>query len=200
MSSVDYDYMLRYVVNKNAYYNLCSLQSGGKKKENYYVLHSTNMENLLDILKTGKVLANKYIDPQKRRMSGDTETKYVFANLIQRKYMDVPNFGMGLIFDKKILRSEHFLFNPSWYAAPYEKSIKFFPDDPKFNSKLKKVFDLITSPYPHKHELLFEDSIDLKYLIGIHCPICTLEQLNEIRKIVGYQIPIYFTHNIPILE
>lgn len=191
--------------NKAAYLELRNaIIGGGINKvddEEYYVLHSTSYENMLDILKTGKLMANKYLPPEKRRMSGFEESDYVFANIVQRKDMGMPNFGCGLIFSSDLLKKNKFYFNPSWYAYPYEKTIEFEAGDAEFDKKKRKMFSQIKDGSQIKHEILFENSIDLKYLIGIHCPECTTKKIKKIKKLIKRKkkIKIYSDYMIPIL-
>ena len=191
--------------NKAAYLELRDAMIGGDinkvDDEEYYVLHSTSYENLLDILKTGKLMANKYLPPEKRRMSGDNDKDHVFATITQKSHMNIDNFGYGLIFSKKLLKENKFYFNSSWAAYPHDNSIIFVPNDPDYQSKISSVFDILrTHDYPYKHEILFEDEVSLKYLIGVHCPSCGFEEVDQIRKIIGYKIPIILKFKIPMLK
>lgn len=57
--------------------------------QKYYIRHSTSYENLLSIVKSGKLLANKYVEESKWRLSGEHESKYIYTNIV----FDDKNIG-----------------------------------------------------------------------------------------------------------
>ena len=95
-----------------------------------YVIHSTNLDNLLNILKSSILYANKYVDKTKWRLSGNQDSKYIYTNIYIPK-PKVPNFGPALIFNKDILQKESYIFNEAWVAGPYEDSVFVHSNDTK---------------------------------------------------------------------
>ena len=172
------------------------IQTGGyrRKSDDFYFLHSTNFENMLRILKTNKLYANKHINKRYRRLSGDSPSKYVFANVITNNHPITSNFGVGLIFSKDVLNEQPVIFNLGWKVDPDDDSIHIKSVDEmkklietldlsnRYNNTL--IGDDLTLPFTMTHEVLFEDNIDLKYLIGIYCPDCDNKQKSKIRKLL----------------
>lgn len=187
-------YYTLYYNNKQDYYKLINTQIGGyrRKQNDFYFLHSTSFENLVQILKTDKLYANIHINKRYKRLSGDSPSKYVFANVITNNHPITNHFGMGLIFSKDVLNEQSIIFNPGWRVFPDDESVHI--KSVKEMKKLIKTFDLsnkyntmtlgpnkLPLPFMMTHEILFEDSIDLIYLIGIHCPGCDNKQKRKIR-------------------
>ena len=151
-----------------------------------YIIHSTNIENLIDILKINVLYANKYVKKSKWRMSGDEESQYIFTNLYVPK-KDVPNFGPALIFSSDILDKESYIFNDRWVGDPCETSIFVHLDDTKKvkKYKLNKIKKIIKPKRIIDYEILFVAMIILKdYLVGILCPDCDKKTVNKIQKLL----------------
>lgn len=153
-----------------------------KSNMKYYVYHSTNIENLLMIIKSKILYANRYIDDKYARLSQTEKLPYIYASIYTNDNFIKDNFGISLIFHPDILNKEPFIFNYGWLTHPTNKSIYVYNDTNKINEIINKVknYKKITD-----HELLFIGRIILKdYLIGIHCPIpeCNNETNNIIKK------------------
>jgi hypothetical protein len=160
-----------------------------------YIIHSTSSNNLISIINTGILYANKYIDTSRRRMSGPIESQYIFTSayisnensnsIISDK---ITNYGPTLIFSSDIMNKEAYIFNYGWCAKPSFDSIFGYVDDKdtikkqkknkiiKYVKKSKKITDF---------ELLFIAMIYIKdYLIGISYPDCDIKTLNKINLLL----------------
>lgn len=193
-------YYILYQTNKQNYFKLIehiNAQMGGyrRKANDFYFLHSTSFDNMIQILKTDKLYANIHINKRYRRLSGDEPSKYVFTNVITNNHSITQYFGVGLMFSKNILNEKCAIFNRLWLSSPDDESV--YVKNVEEMKKLIETFDLpfkynnilidplnVQLPYRMTHEVLFEDSIDLKYLIGIHCPGCDNKQKRKIRKLL----------------
>jgi len=153
----------------------------------YYVVHSTSIENLPIILNTKILYANKYIDDKHMRIAGDEKLPYVYTSL----YISCSkkeSFGISLLFSPQILEKESFIFNYGWLTHPNNKSIYVASDD-QVDIKKKYIDTIInyvkiTDNITH-HEILFPARIILDdYLIGIICPKCDNDTVNKLKKIL----------------
>lgn len=200
-----------YSENKRKYSDLCEYSlniiqggSGTKDSRKMYILHSTNLENLVDMLLNGSIYANKYIDKNRRRMSGDIESKYVFANVIMNG-QSVPNFGIGLILSEDLLKKKTFIFNKGWIAAKNKHSIVVRSNDSAKKKELKMcmIKDNVSGTKTlMDHEILFKHKINnlKEYLIGIYCPDCGESDQNKIKDVLkkqGFKVKIYTETTTP---
>ena len=153
----------------------------------YYVIHSTNIENLIHILKTKILYANKYIDDKYKRLSGIEDSQYVYTSVYTKKGLK-ENFGISLIFDAKILHTESFIFNYGWLALPNDNSIYVnkTEDNQTKDNKIKTILKHVNkSKKITDYEILFIAMISLDdYLVGISCPDCDSNIINKIKKIL----------------
>jgi hypothetical protein len=198
---------ITYNINKLNYNKLMNMQIGGyNKPHDYYFLHSTNFANMIQILKSNKLYANMHIDERYRRFSGSEQSKYVFMNIVIDNYQP-DNFGIGLIFSKDILNEYPIIFNQAWMADSNDKSI-YINNVEEMNDAIIKLnmIDTINKSkmFVMSHEILFENEIDLKYLIGIHCPICDNKQKRIIRKLLRKNnkqyVKIYSGDKLPLVQ
>jgi hypothetical protein len=163
-----------------------------------YIYHSTSLENLIDILKSNIIYANKYLPESKRILSGDSESIYIYTKLhLPKSKTDI--FGFTLILNPTILCKESYVYNNGWFFDPNEESIFVYSDDNKKLkfSKLKKIKTLIkqkNNRYKKEkynvnklmgHEVLFIERINLKdYLIGIAYHRCNTSKIKKIKSIL----------------
>ena len=63
-----------------------------------YIYHSTNIDNLMQIISEKVLYANKYIKEEYRRMSTTEESIYVFTSLCHPDGKLQDNFGPCLMF------------------------------------------------------------------------------------------------------
>jgi hypothetical protein len=173
------DYV-KYIENKRAYLNI-SKQIGGNTK--YYVIHFTDYKNLLEILKTKLIKSNEQIDKKYWRMSGDVSSKYVFASIIKSNNK-IENFGIGFIFDERILYNKSFIFNSGWIGEPTNDSIVVDPNKKNIHKELQRIRKIISNKRILDYEILFYDRLSLEYLIGIHMPKCTEKKVNKIKRLL----------------
>lgn len=169
----------KYINNKNAYLNL-SKQIGGTTK--YYVIHYTDYKNLIKILKTKCLKSNKHIDKKYWRLSGNVPSKYIYLSLIKGSD-EIIDFGIALIFSEKILHENQFVFNNGWIGEPTIDSIFI---DPKktlnISRNLDNIHKLISNKKITDHEILFHEKINLDNLVAIHCPKCSNEKIQKVKK------------------
>jgi hypothetical protein len=206
-----------YVTNKMRYKFINSLHGGKLKQHKYYVLHSTSYENMLSILNSKTVYSNKYTD--NTRLSGDVLSEYVFCNLITNGD-NIDNFGIGLIFNEKILEKKSFIFNNAWLAKPFNlklptidlklptvyNSIYVYSSEKK-NSRTKKmqaIYDIIKQNNSIlEHEIMFPKKINLKFLVGIHCPGCDDAKkniiVNALEKNKIQNVYVYSSAKLPVI-
>ena len=205
-------YYNKYIHNKNKYLSLKynNNQKGGvkeDKKQKYYILHSTDLKNIISIIKTGSLLANKYLDQKQWRFSGLRTSEYIFTNLVinGQKFSE---FGFGLILDEKLLDDKVGYFNIGWLATPQKNSIILKPNDTKKerDKKMKKIKKVLLNSRPVlDHELLFKKEINLKdYLIGILIPKKQKKNTKKIKKLLKSskldKVKLYITDNIPVIN
>jgi len=67
-----------------------------------YIYHSTNIDNLINILNDKVLYANKYIEKLHRRLSTTEDLPYIYTSLYVEGSLN-DNFGIALIFDPNIL-------------------------------------------------------------------------------------------------
>jgi hypothetical protein len=158
-----------------------------------YIYHSTSLENLIDILKSNIIYANKYLPESKRRLSGTNKKIYVFTHLHIPSNED-KYFGVGLILHPDILCKESYIFNDGWLGEPDKDSIFVYSDDNKKikKNKLKKIIKTVKlieeqkngDPKIMSNEVMFVERIQLKdYLIGIKCSDnCDIKKIKSILK------------------
>jgi hypothetical protein len=158
----------------------------------YYFTHSCNLESFENILKTGDILASKYLDPKYIRM---TEFNYVFTNI----YVDgLPlradeTAGLGrvtFIIDPDIIKYFKCYFNRGWHGGVNSNTIVMnCKNDYKIVRYLQKHYSY---PYIMSHEALFKVGIPLELVMGV---ICNKEDEEIVEKIMinnGYQWPIFY--------
>lgn len=194
-----------YDENKHDYNMIHGLNKKINKNE-MYILHSTSIKNLLDILTDCDIYANKYITKDKRRLSGNIESKYIYASIILNG-QKILNFGAGLIINDKLLFRRLFIFNKAWIATKNKNSMIVKSNDSDVNKKaiFKKIKEyLSTTDTLTGHEILFKNKIKniKKYLLGVYCPNCDESEIAKIKKIIddgGYKIKIYTGAYVPII-
>ncbi|ARF12316.1 hypothetical protein Klosneuvirus_4_131 [Klosneuvirus KNV1] len=152
-----------------------------------YIYHSTNIDNLINILNDKVLYANKYIEKLHRRLSTTEDLPYIYTSLYVEESLN-DNFGIALIFDPNILYNVPFIFNYGWLVHPNDKSIYVYSDDDKDvkNTKINQISDFVKNAKSiMDYEILFIGRIILKeYLIGILCPECDKTTLNKIKSIL----------------
>lgn len=186
-----------------------------KDIKKFYITHLTSFSNMKQILKSNILSANIHLDKKYWRLSGYVPSKYIFTNMIINEKTNDSN-GPRLIFDGDILYNESFYFNPGWIGDPYDKSIHIDKDFSKKDKtkKIKKIIVIVDSmvdepdniyqgPQFMRHEILFEDKIDLKYLIGINCVGCTKKEVGVIKKLLEKnnrkEVKIYTGVQLPVI-
>ncbi len=171
---------------------------------NYYVYHSTNIDNLMNILKSKILYANKYLDKNKRRLSGFEESQYIYASIFTNKTTVNSNFGVALLFSPEILYKEPFIFNDGWLAYPTNNSIYVDINDKKKlkDNKIKKMLDIVdNSKSIVDHEILFIGRVIIdKYLVGILCPNCDKNTILNIRNMINKNIKVFTSDTLPKTE
>ena len=173
----------------------------------YYIIHSTSIENLQVILNTKVLYANKYIDDKYMRLSGINKMPYVYTALCIPPLLD-KFAGFTLLLHPNILEKESFIFNYGWLADPTDKSIYVASNDDialkkkNINTMLNyvKATDNVTD-----QEILFPGRILLdEYLIGILCYKCdnaTVDKLKKILKNNNYKkVKIYTGETFPDID
>ncbi len=203
-----------YINNKLMYDKIKEITLiGGKKNKTFYILHQTNFNNMKQIFKSKALKANKDLNKKYWRLSGDLLSKYVFASIIINKKSNESGL-FGLMFDDKILYNESFYFHKYWSSEPSDESIyvgKVLSKKDK-SKKINQILDIvdsfiikgdITVPKFMTSEVLFDNEIDLKYLIGIYCSDCNKKQVDMIKKLLKkynrHDVIIYTTHNLPVI-
>lgn len=81
---------------------------------NYYFIHMTSFDNLINILQDGIIYPNKYL-PKKYRVLSGSEQNFVYTNMFIDDY-DIykKSFGPTLLLHPKILYENGFYFNEAW--------------------------------------------------------------------------------------
>jgi hypothetical protein len=179
-----------------------------------YIIHGTQTENLIKILKDG------YIDnnPDKKYMAMLGEwgkTEQIFAQLI---YKDIPNeaeqnpmWGMcAIILDRKILKDypfyathigsfkdkfENGMTNSEDTIISSRGNLSRMPNLAKLKTKIEKSMKFGITSFIHSHEILFNQRIPLaKYCKCIMCnPYHNPEEKRKLIKLASsLDIPIKF--------
>ena len=162
----------------------------------YFIIHGTDLKRLYNILKEGKIYANKYIDKKFIRLAGWERLPYVYTNIFFNDLQNIEtSFGISLILHPKILYEQVSIFNEKWQVHPTEESIYLNPFDGKksIDEKLNLIKLKISKNLNEKnkvlqimnHELLFIARICLDdYLIGILCPGCNMNEIIKIQNLL----------------
>ncbi|AGF84815.1 hypothetical protein QJ854_gp967 [Moumouvirus goulette] len=84
---------------------------------NYYFIHMTSLDNLINILQDGIIYPNKNL-PKKNRILSGSEQDFVYANMFIDDY-DIykTSHGPALLLHPKILYENGFYFNETWVGA-----------------------------------------------------------------------------------
>lgn len=163
-----------------------------------YVIHGTNLDNLIHILKSGYLETNpkyaqKFLD-EEHYNPNQIFTQILFKDLPDEAHQRPHWWGVAIVLDKKILKEQ------KWYATRIGGFRENFQDAFKPDSSgeeilaknenpstarripsLKKLKDYITSrmragglgdlKFIHSHEVLFGKNISLaEYGVAITCP------------------------------
>ena len=99
--------------------------------DKFYVLHTTDIDNLLEILKSGTIYASLYT--KKSRMSGFV-LPYVYTTIYIPSVKNMAFNNMTLILDPSVIDNESCIFNKGWAADIYNKSILL----PRYEDKITK--------------------------------------------------------------
>ena len=173
----------------------------------YYIIHSTNIENLQVILDTKVLYANKYIDDKYMRLSGDNKMPYVYTALCVPPLLD-KFAGITLLLHPNILEKESFIFNYGWQTYPTDKSIYVASNDDMGLKKeyINTMLNYVKTTKNLTHqEILFPGRILLDdYLIGILCYKCDNVTVNGLKKKLennNYKkVKIYTGETFPIIN
>ena len=103
---------------------------------NYYFIHNTTYDNLINILKDGIIYPNKFLDQKNKRFSG-YDQDYVFMNIYFEDVKIIPElYNFTLIFHPKILYENGFYFNEGWAGFVITDSLHESGDQfVKYNDK-----------------------------------------------------------------
>lgn len=161
-----------------------------EKKLKFYFVHTTNYDNLLAILRKGKILPGKDVNKKRRHLSG-TPLDNVYGNIY---FDDLNNLDVNyymLLLHPKIIYEDGFEFHRLWSIDEETGIIVNGNENPEeLEEKIEKIHDFVANPHkylPHlfenypkmyTHQILFDHPIDLVNgnLIGIVCYTCDGEK------------------------
>lgn len=163
------------------------------KKYTFYFMHFTkNFDNLMNILKTGKIYPGKYLCSEQRFMCGDQPedepSEYVYMNMFFENLKNISHSrDFVLLLHSKIMYENGFIFNRGWV---HENNIHISKNESSttINKKIKEIYTFLENPSlpdtikeshgSYHHEVLFDHPIDLANgnLIGIICNYCERPQ------------------------
>lgn len=222
-------YYGKYIKYKNKYLDLkrqtvntdLLKNSTNDMKYNFYFLHATkNIDNILALLKKGKLLPGKDVNEKYRFLNYPDPMEYIFANIY---FEDIQNLthmrDYTLILSPDILTEQDAVFNKGWLGGPEtspigrsiyinknddimttSKKIKEFKEFLKDPSGILPQRVVEFSPF-HHHEIVFSQSIDLKnHLLGIVCHFCQDNpKFEKVKQIMHKKYPKakIFTDNYP---
>lgn len=166
----------------------------------HFVHNIWKTKNIKKILEDGVLKTTNEISINKRTLSGDTNTKYLYMNI---NFEDIDNLHdtntSALIFDESLAHNYDFIFNTHWNGSPSYDSIFVFKDDniKDKGEKIVKIKEYIENPTFYKntpmagkvsgimtHEILFAKNIPIKnYLVKVKFNGTTTEA-NKIKKIL----------------
>lgn len=166
-------------------------------KKKFIIIHNTSTkQNLIDILKDREIKSLNKLDKAKGKKGQNFDTDLIYTITY---FYDIKNLthlpDYCLILSSELFYDYDTFFNNSWQGGIMKTTIKTKDINkikkriinPKVNKKLKKL--IINSPL--NHELIFNKSIPLdKYLIGIVCNGCDIEDLNKLTNVA------IFTDNV----
>lgn len=172
-----------------------------------YVYHFTSQENLLDILNTNIIYANKYLDEYKRRLSGYEDSIYIYTGLYVEgsKFKNI-SFGPALILNPDILCNESYIFNKGWIAGPNKDSlfVNHGKEKKKKKAKIRTIIKYVKNASKlMDHEILFIGRIMLRdYLIGVVYPDSEMKEQIKValKKNKMGKVKLYKSSELPNLK
>lgn len=196
-------YFHKYRKYKNKYQILKQQLEQKLLFDNFYFLHFTTRNNLLDILSDGIILPGKNVPVSKR-----TLRKNPLDNIYALIYFnDLKNISImpsyALIINPNIILDYTTKFYKGWGTIP--NPIIIYPNDSltTIKHKIAEIKNFIANPIDlppilqsseiMTHEVLFDKPIPLdKYLLGIICKNCNENKIRNIIKNTEYaNVPIY---------
>ncbi|BCS82493.1 hypothetical protein QLL95_gp0361 [Cotonvirus japonicus] len=196
-------YQQKYLKYKKKYIKLKSkFNQMNNCVHNYYFVHGTfRFQNLIDILKSGKIYSGKYLQPEQRGLCGmdpgDKGCENIYANIY---FEDIDNIestrSFTLLLHPKIIYEKGFIFSKGWTSR--KDIVVSASDTPiEINRKLNEIRDFLKNPSElsefiqkssgtYHHEVQFDSPIELdkNNLIGIICENCNNDELKLIKEII----------------
>lgn len=170
-------------------------------KYSYYFIHNAfTIENLIQILKDGKIKKGKFVKPKFRHMSGEeTASNFIYGQIYFHDLENLTHFwGPSLIISPYVLDKQIVEFHRGWGSLPTLEEHILKPTDnaKQRNSKFSKIRKYLKNPKElpamirqsilYIHEVVFSRNISIKkYVIGITCNFADDKTMNKINKIIN---------------
>ena len=140
----------------------------------FYFYHGTNIDSLDNILKKRYIYPSNMIDKKYTKVLPGS--KYIFFNIINNNIIDTFEnrdelIALGeitIIIDPLVLKYKKAILNFNWSKEPTPKSLVL--NDTDIDNVFDKLISIYKYPYIMTHEVIFTDSINIKFIIGIVVP------------------------------
>ncbi|AYV82149.1 MAG: hypothetical protein Homavirus11_5 [Homavirus sp.] len=202
-----------YIHYKNKYLSI--KYNGGYKKKSkekydFYVYHSFGeliYEKILCVLNDGYLKLGSDVEQKYRVYSGYESQPHIFANIYFPEIKNIKGFwgDGGLVLHPDVMYDYDVEFVKGWGGMP-GTTIHKNDDNKTKKKKLQQIKKWVENPdyiseglqkmLPsfHYHELIFNEKIPIKYIIGIICSYCPDNKINKIKnklKKLNIDIPVY---------
>jgi hypothetical protein len=200
------------------------------RKYDFLIYHSITppgITKLMSMLDDGYIKKGKFVKDSYRVLGGTNAMEHIFANIY---FPDIKNFspwvlygldgknhGIGLLLHPDLIYDKGVIFNKGWLYGPYEQKNKGFTinksDDYKTKrKKLMKIKKWIQDPYDlpklikskgnekYTHELVFNENIPIKYIIGILCNDHDIKKIKNKVKKLKLNIQVYADNKMELSD